>query len=206
MYCGEDGWAHGHRLSRPRAHRPRVRPAGAGQGGRAGPRGSVPGTVRHAAPARDDTGRPVRQRADLSEPAVPGACRLPAGSDPPLTPEQNWIIERFFRTLRRSSDSNFVGFARPAGTDELIAGTTRRARTGAGAIAAHVSFGRTSDPVAVSEHYGTRRVSFSLVLAVQIYIEIERIERGTRCFCGGAARSFFGSGHFCDNTRQLITT
>src|SRR5947207_11647 len=69
----------GDRLPRPGAHRPRVRPARAGEGGRAGARGGLSGTVRHPAPWRRYAGRPLRQRPDLSESTLSrGVSRLPA--------------------------------------------------------------------------------------------------------------------------------
>ena len=67
------------RLPRPGAHRPRVRPARAGEGGRAGARGGLSGTVRHPAPWRSYADRPLRQRPDLSESTLSrGVSRLPA--------------------------------------------------------------------------------------------------------------------------------
>jgi len=63
----------------------------------------VSGTIRHAAPDGGHAGRPLRQWADLSEPAVPGGVsRLPPGQEfiTPYGPEQNGIIERFFRSLK----------------------------------------------------------------------------------------------------------
>jgi hypothetical protein len=94
----------GDRLPRPRAHRPRVCPAGAGERGRAGARRGLSGPLRHTAPDGRHADRPLRQRPDLSEPALSGGVsELPPRAEfiTPYTPEQNGIIERFFRSLKR---------------------------------------------------------------------------------------------------------
>jgi len=99
--CGIDGWAHlavvidwhdreivGYELARR---------------GRARARGSLPGALRHAPAPRGHARRPLRQRADLPEPRFRAACgdyRLRQEFIAPYTPEQNGIVERFFRSAK----------------------------------------------------------------------------------------------------------
>jgi len=102
VYCGRDGWAHlvavidchdreliGHEFAlrgRPRRPNARSRRRADNASGRCDP----PGPPR----------RPLGQRLALPEPAVSGDYRLTQEFITPYTPEQNGIIERFFRSLK----------------------------------------------------------------------------------------------------------
>jgi transposase InsO family protein len=75
----------------------------------------VSGALRDAATRRGHARGPLRQRLDLPEPAVSGGgrdYRLTQEFITPYTPEQNGIIERFFRSLKEGCvwQHNFTSF------------------------------------------------------------------------------------------------
>jgi putative transposase len=79
-------------------------------------RGSLSGALRHLAPCRLDAGGALEQWPDFSKPAFSrGLPRLSptAGVRRAYTPEQNGLIERFFRSLKEECvwQHNFASFA-----------------------------------------------------------------------------------------------
>ncbi len=160
--CGRDGWAHlaavidchdreliGYEFAL----------AGSGEGGRAGARGGVPRALRDAAARgpdpmlRSDNGLIFQSRRFRQ------ACRdyrLRQEFITPYTPEQNGIIERFFRSLKEECvwQHQFRSFAeaRPA-CGSGSSGTTTGGRIRRSAIAARANIGhgrsrRSGEPTA----------------------------------------------------------